>query len=196
MFYERGVCSTGATSLHFGSVCGGDTHQKGFLEKATTKLDLQPQEKRQAGCKEPSTRAPGMYTSKRKGHKVTRALLGREGRAPDAAGEAGQGQGLRLGILLLVGLDFVLRASMGCKLGWGSRDVIYFQDKSLWSGMWGEKSIRSLRQEDRRGGSSSPQMGGHTRGMAGERSSRLFRGRLGEGGEGNGGVETIQTTPR
>lgn len=144
-------------------VCGGSTHHKGFLEKATTKLDLQPREKRQADCKEPS-RAPSMYPSKRKGHKVTRALSGREGQASGAAGEAGQGQG---GLLLLVSLDFFLKAWMGCKPGWGSKDGIYFQDESLWSGMWGEKLIRSLRQEDRRGGSSSPQVGDHTRGMGG-----------------------------
>lgn len=51
----------------------GGAPQKGFLERAATKLDLQPLEKRQAGCKEPSNRAPGMQVGKRKGRSVTGA---------------------------------------------------------------------------------------------------------------------------
>lgn len=89
--------------LHSILEAGGEgAHQKGFLEKSTANLDLQPQEKRQIGCKEPSNRAAGTYVGQRKGHSVTGAFLGKEGRAPDTAGEAGQGQGLGLGILLLV----------------------------------------------------------------------------------------------
>lgn len=66
--------------------------------------------------------------------------------------------------------------------------MIYFQDMALWSGAWGEKQISSLRQGDRWEDCCSAQMGSHTRGLAGERSSGVFAGGLGEGGEGDRGV--------
>lgn len=39
-------------------------------------------------------------------------------------------------------------------------------------------------------------MGAHVGGLAGKRGLGLFGGRLGEGGQGNRSVETIQTTTK
>ena len=79
----------------------GQAHQKGSLEKAVTELGLQPREKRQRGCREPSNRAPGVYTGQRKGPGTTGALIRREEKTLSAAGEAGRGQGLGPRTLLL-----------------------------------------------------------------------------------------------
>lgn len=69
--------------------------QKGFLGKATTKLDLQPGGKRQKGREAPS-RQRAWYVQR-----VAGAASGKEWRVSNETGEAGRGQDVQgLGILL------------------------------------------------------------------------------------------------
>lgn len=78
LWVQEDVCNPERPCHSFCFGYGGAIHQKGFLEKATTR---QSKERRQRGCKEPARQRACHVQRKREGHSVGGTLIGRAGGA-------------------------------------------------------------------------------------------------------------------